>query len=455
MKMKSIATAANHQSLRWLAPLLSLLIVTSKGYATDMEAVSPLTEDEKSEIIRSIGRVLKNNYYKASIGARYTKTLSNYQRSGRYAQLSNPTAFANKVSSDLRHISKDLHFNFEYMPKWAAANLSAEQSSEQAAIEKAELENVRRGNHGFKEVRILEGNVGYIKLNYFANPDSAHKAAATAMAFVENTDALIFDLRANNGGYLEMVQLLASYLFSVDKPLPLLSYYTIEEGERVDVEERVLSFVPGERTPQKPVYVLTSSTSFSGAEWFAYVLQNQQRATIVGERTAGGAHPVENIAVDANFRLQTPIGEVRDAITGQDFEREGVKPDVDVPSSIALEKAHLMAIAILAKNGGLAQEQAQWLAPRIAARMKPILVTTELADSIVGDYGDRSIRLEDGRLVYSWADRFSDRLHPLSPSLFALENVDVFRFQLISEGGKTVGLQRVFDNGSTQLFPRN
>jgi hypothetical protein len=48
--------------------------------------------------------------------------------------------------------------------------------------------------------------------------------------------------------------------------------------------------VPGNRLADKPVYVLTSASTWSGAEQFSYDLKMLRRATLVGETTGGGAH---------------------------------------------------------------------------------------------------------------------------------------------------------------------
>lgn len=48
--------------------------------------------------------------------------------------------------------------------------------------------------------------------------------------------------------------------------------------------------VASNKLADKPVYVLTSSTTGSAAEYFVYNLKMLKRATIVDERTAGQQH---------------------------------------------------------------------------------------------------------------------------------------------------------------------
>src|SRR3989442_6604411 len=103
--------------------------------------------------------------------------------------------------------------------------------------------------------------------------------------------------------------------------------------------------VPGVRYgPERPVYVLTSRRTFSGAEEFAYNLQTQQRAVIVGDTTGGGAHPGGLQRVTDHFGLWVPTGRAINPITKTNWERMGVRPDVAVSSDQALRTAQLAAL---------------------------------------------------------------------------------------------------------------
>jgi C-terminal processing protease CtpA/Prc len=80
----------------------------------------------------------------------------------------------------------------------------------------------------------------------------------------------------------------SSYLF--DRRTHLNDLWTRRTGETKEFWTR--DSVPGRRFGgEKPIYVLTSARTFSGAEEFTYNLKNLKRATIVGETTGGGAHP--------------------------------------------------------------------------------------------------------------------------------------------------------------------
>ena len=64
-------------------------------------------------------------------------------------------------------------------------------------------------NYGFLKVERLPGNIGFLDLDFFADPDEGGDTAAAAMSFLAGTDALIVDLRFNGGGNSRMVALRA------------------------------------------------------------------------------------------------------------------------------------------------------------------------------------------------------------------------------------------------------
>ena len=77
----------------------------------------------------------------------------------------------------------------------------------------------------------------------------------------------------------------------------------------------------GERYGEdKPIYILTSHTTFSAAEEYAYDLQALGRSTIVGEITQGGANPGQPFELAAYFTVLIPIGEAVNPTTKTNWE---------------------------------------------------------------------------------------------------------------------------------------
>ena len=102
----------------------------------------------------------------------------------------------------------------------------------------------------------------------------------------------------------------------------------------------------------KPVFVLTSNRTFSAAEEFTYNLKHLKRATIVGETTGGGAHPVTSYGVNKYFTLRVPYARAVNPITKTNWEGVGVIPHVATSAADALDRA-----ADLARTPSVADAQ--------------------------------------------------------------------------------------------------
>src|SRR5437764_13320056 len=109
-----------------------------------------------------------------------------------------------------------------------------------------------------------------------------------------------------------------------------------------------LPYVPGKRLDGKPVFVLTSSHTFSGGEEFTYDLKALKRATIVGETTGGGAHPVRGHRITEHFGIGVLFARAINPITHTNWDGTGVDPDVKVPAADALNTAKRLAAEKLA-----------------------------------------------------------------------------------------------------------
>jgi len=205
----------------------------------------------------------------------------------------------------------------------------------------AYLRTEQSRNFGVERVERLPGNIGYIELRGFASADIAGEAIAAAMSLVSHSDALIIDLRRNGGGDPATVALMSSYLFAERTHLNDMYW---REGNRTE-QFWTQDWVPGKRfDAKKPVYVLTSRRTFSGAEEFSYNLKNLKRATLVGETTGGGAHPGDMVKVAPHFQVFIPGGRAISPITKTNWEGTGVEPDVKVAADDALRVAQVMAL---------------------------------------------------------------------------------------------------------------
>ena len=187
----------------------------------------------------------------------------------------------------------------------------------------------------------MQGNIGYIDLRGFMDPQAGAETVAAAMGFLANTDVLIFDLRQNGGGDPNMIALISSYLFG-DKPVHLNDMY-FREGNRTE-EFWTKPDTVKRHFGDKEIYVLTSNRTFSGAEEFANNMKVLKRATLIGETTGGGANPGGVVRLNEHFGAFIPVGRAVNPITKTNWEGVGVEPDIKAPKEQALKIAYVMAL---------------------------------------------------------------------------------------------------------------
>jgi Peptidase family S41/N-terminal domain of Peptidase_S41 in eukaryotic IRBP len=199
----------------------------------------------------------------------------------------------------------------------------------------------RLDNFGIRRVERLDGNVGYLDVRRVAVPANAGPAIGAAMELVAGTYALILDLRHNGGGSPEGVLFWCSYLLE-EKPTHLNDIYHADTGETRQFW--ALPYVPGTRYGDRPVYVLTSSRTFSGGEEFCYNLQALGRAELIGETTGGGAHPTRGFPVSRAVMIAIPFARSINPVTGTNWQGTGVIPDVAVPEAEAYDVAYGKAL---------------------------------------------------------------------------------------------------------------
>ncbi len=299
----------------------------------------PLSGEDRANVVAEAAKALREGYVYPEVGDAMAKDLEAKLRSGEYDNLEDESSLAARVTSDCQAVSNDRHLRVHVAPA---------ESSAEADYHGPSIDEMRAENYAFRRVEILPGNIGYLKFDAFVDTDEAKATGAAAMAFLRHCDALIVDLRSNGGGSPEMIQFLTSYLFQERVHLNDM----VDRNGKVVEEYWTLEEVPGGRLRSDvPVFVLTSSGTFSGAEEFAYNLKNQNRATLVGETTGGGAHPVRTERLGERFIMTVPHMRAQNPVSHGNWEGTGVEPHVNVPASEAMETAEALARHAIAESG--------------------------------------------------------------------------------------------------------
>jgi hypothetical protein len=452
-KLKGSTIFKNLQSIVIITAIALLIFAPQAiSQAQDMEDKN-IDSKMQAEIIDSIAQALNEVYVFPDVAKKMEKYLRSQYKSKKYADLTGMRSFTKKLTEDLEEISKDKHLGVHFVSdKTIAEKVKNDTLTDDAKRE--QLEEARRDNFGFKEVKILEGNVGYVDFRFFAEAENAGMTAIAAMNFLAYTDAIIFDIRQNGGGNPSMIQLISSYLF--DESVHLNDFYV----RKSDSYHQFWTpdHVQGPRLSHVDVYVLTSSRTFSGAEEFAYNIKNMKRGTLVGETTGGGAHPIERrLFSNLNCYMSLPFGRAVNPISGTNWEGTGVAPDIETPQDQALDMAHLEALKKLKEKTTDEDRLAllQWVIDGKNVRLHPVEIEVSQLQKYVGVFGPRTVTLENGCLYYERENRPKYKLIPMGNDIFMLDGLDYFRlsFKPNAEGkyDEVVGL---YDDGHSDRNPR-
>jgi len=424
---------------------IALSLFAVAALAPTSISAQTLDQGAQREIVSQLETTLRQNYVYPDRVPALSAELATRVR----AEPVESKAFAESLSQGLVKASNDQHFSIAFDPdEVVAARLS---KAEGDATTQARRDFEQAANFGFRDARRLDGDIAYIRFDFFADPQYAQDTAVGAMRFAEGAKGIIFDLRYNNGGVLEMAQFLMSYLYPAGKEQEFFDYNYNDSGTRVERGQWSLAAVQGQRSGTVPVVVLTGSTSFSAAEWMAFSLQRLGRATVIGERTAGGAHPVTRVPVNDRFMLQVPIGQIRDPIKGQDFEGVGVIPDLAVPASDALLTAQKFLLQNRADAG---DKDAQWSLVPVAFALSGEAINSADLDATAGAYEGRTLVRTRTGLAYHWRDHSVLALDPIGEDLFAVQGTDDYRFRVVRENGVVSSLERVWKSGEKAVYRR-
>ncbi len=244
-----------------------------------------------------------------------------------------------------------------------------------------------------------------------------------------------------------MIQLLTSYFF--EEPKHINSFY-VRKKDATD-QFWTTAHVVGKRMADVELYVLTSSRTFSAAEEFTYNLKAMKRATIVGETTGGGAHPVDYVqSDDLKIGMSVPFGRAVNPITGTNWEGTGVEPDVKTTAEAAFDKAYLLALErAQSKSEGPRKEELKWVLEYRKALTEPLALPEEKLRDYVGRYALRTISLEDGKLFYQRDGRPKGALYAVADDRFALEEAEFFRLQFErNSAGEIIAVRGLYLGGN-------
>src|SRR5437588_3388081 len=188
-----------HFSLRAIPPGMT---------AADMSLkIDPAT---RARVIDGVVASLNEFYVYPETAKKMEEALRARQKKGEYDAVTDGEAFATLLTDHLQEVSHDKHLRVNCSPRVLPKGEPGPNPDAEARMRTQMLRN----NCFFEKAERLPPNVGLLKFNGFADPAVCGPTATAAMNFLENVDALIFDMRDNGGGDPKMVAYISTYLFA-------------------------------------------------------------------------------------------------------------------------------------------------------------------------------------------------------------------------------------------------
>ncbi|WP_298017276.1 S41 family peptidase [uncultured Parasphingopyxis sp.] len=421
----------------WLA---ALVLALSPSHAQQMNS---------RIVANDVAALIETNFYNEARAEAISGELRAASAAGTWDSISDPRELATALTNFLT--PHDRHFDVSWSPRSRDSETVVSRDQRGQLLYGIE-DAVRRSGFGFREVKILPGNIGYIDMASFANidfnnvDDPALRSAKGALDLVSHTDATIIDLRDNFGGSPWMV----GYLISAfTEPGALVhSIYQSRSGR----EDRMpVVPYPAPRV-DVPLYILISARTRPAPEALAYSLQAVGRATIIGEPSSGAANPGGVFDAGSGFEVFISIGSTINPITGTNWEGVGVLPDVATSADDALRRGQILALdAALESGNAVYQLDWAWARSALDERSVPEM---DLSD-FEGIYGRLVVILSETGLEVQVGSRPARALVPIDNDLFYSAENPLRRYRFIrDDNGRIEKLEISHSDGTFTSIDR-
>ena len=177
------------------------------------------------------------------------------------------------------------------------------------------------------ESRMLDGNVGYVRLTEFSATAASRMEQALNELLAQEPVGIVFDLRSNPGGWLDQAVDVAD-LFLGDGVVLIERF----SGNN----QNVYNSYDGEIAETIPLVVLVDGGSASASEIVAGAIQDRGRGVLIGTQTFGKGSVQRPYALSDGSELRVTIAHW---FTPNDVEihGQGLTPDIEVPLPEDLE----------------------------------------------------------------------------------------------------------------------
>lgn len=174
-------------------------------------------------------------------------------------------------------------------------------------------------NNNNVESKIVDGNIGYIKIWSFENNIYNQFKAEYEILMAKNVKGLIIDLRNNPGGIVSETLDIARLLLPKGNLLKLV-YKTGKEKIYKDNDDSEINI---------PLAVLVNSQSASASEILSAAIKDSKKGAIIGNKTYGKGIVQSIEKLDGKGALSITTSKYY-TISGIEIHKNGIEPDIQI-----------------------------------------------------------------------------------------------------------------------------
>ena len=141
--------------------LLFIMFFLTIGFAFAQD--QSISQEYKTEAILRLSKLMNDFYVFPDVAKQTEKHLLNQLEEGHFDQVENNEGFAKELTKSVQTINKDKHMRIRANKPYVAPVNSPERMIEERLDQ---ITRFRNYNAGFKTVKIMDGNVGYVDLVY-------------------------------------------------------------------------------------------------------------------------------------------------------------------------------------------------------------------------------------------------------------------------------------------------
>jgi hypothetical protein len=343
MDMKKIVVGVALVSFALIGAVAALPLLVPLWYQFRPRPVVPVDSALRQQTIDALAAQVEAHYVFPDKAAQVETLLRRRQREGAYDAIADGEQLAAALTRDIASVAADQHMRVEFDPDVLPPERPSTSELPHAPASTGWIDDFGRkmADFGVQKVEVAPSNIGYLQLSAFPFAELTADKYGAAMDKLADTDALIIDLRKNSGGVPTSVALLASYFFDQRTRLNAIWWRDTGRTEQLWTAQALAGKRYG---GQKKVAILIGPGTQSAAEDFAYAMQALKRATLIGARTWGGAHPTFVYRLGDHFAGLIPNRRSISPITGTNWEGVGVIPDIAAApaQALAVARAHLL-----------------------------------------------------------------------------------------------------------------